>query len=181
MKWNTPFHVVTSLVLVGFLWLLGDHSPTCAKGPTLYELAESSNFQEGCFDPCLCPILMNETLHGTLVLNPLIQGTDNSLFEVLEVAWQFSQGGEVIPVTGAGIYRIYSEQHRMTMDLKIGESPLQHFDSGLVPRVSEYSEIIIAIAVNGFYCYDTAFFFAALPTSVTSFDSTWGRLKSIYR
>jgi hypothetical protein len=125
--------------------------------------------------------MLNPTLQGSFLLISVSQGEDGSLFEVIEVDWQFIQGDETILVTGSGLYQIDSEQHRLTLDLMVGDSPVQQFDSGLVLLQSEFPGIFIAVALNGFYCYDYVFDITALPAPVEVWSSSWGSLKSIFR
>ena len=39
-----------------------------ASGPAIYRLEARSNFQEGCFPPCMCPILIHQPVIGTMTL-----------------------------------------------------------------------------------------------------------------
>jgi hypothetical protein len=150
-----------------------------SHGP--YDLAPQSNYQEGCFEPCMCPIMMNETLAGTFQLEPVAMGADHCLFEVLDVAWRFEMGPDTLFVTGAGSYVLEAGQQRMVLDLRIGDGPVQTFDSGLVPVQAEFPDIAVAVAVNGFFCYDYVFDILAKPAPVTLHVSSWGELKALYR
>ena len=94
---------------------------------------------------------------------------------------QFIQEDETIFVTGSGFYQIDSGQHRLTLDLLVGAEPVRQFDSGLVPLQSEIPGISIAVALNGFYCYDNVFDITARPAPVELTSSTWGSLKSNFR
>jgi hypothetical protein len=156
-------------------------SPTWALGPSLYELTDDGGYVEGCFDPCMCPIFMNLTLQGNFQLTSVFPEVDAAHFEVTAVDWQFTMGEEIITVTGSGHYQIDSDQHRMILDLIVGDGPAQQFDSGLVPLESEVPGIFIAVALNGFYCYDYVFDIAAVPAPVEESTSSWGSLKSTYR
>jgi hypothetical protein len=149
------------------------------NGP--YELESGSNYQEGCFEPCMCPIMMNETLEGTFLLESVSMGPDLCLFEVLDVEWQFVMGPDTFLVTGGGHYRIEGWQQQMVLDLRIGDGPVQTFDSGLVQAQAEFPDIAVAVALNGFFCYDFVFDILAEPAPVTRHASTWGELKALYR
>lgn len=156
-------------------------SPSSTFGATDYELTDDSAYQEGCFEPCDCATFLFDTLEGTFLLRPVYQNGDSALFDVTQVEWQFIRDGETVPVTGSGLYRIEAGLQRMTLDLQIGADELRHFDSGLVPLAAEFPEIVIAVAVNGFYCFDYAFFIEAVPAPVSQECTTWGHLKSMYR
>src|SRR5436190_11470283 len=44
--------------------------PASAQTGTLYRLSQDSSFQQGCFPPCLCPIMLAMPVKGTFVLTP---------------------------------------------------------------------------------------------------------------
>ena len=176
-----PFFVTVGIILTVILWFALEPSSTWALGCSLYELTDESNYTEGCFDPCMCPIFSNFTLQGSFLLTSVSQGEGSSHFGVLAVDWQFNQGKETIFVTGSGLYQIDSGHHRMTLNLLVGDAPVQQFDSGLVPLQSEFPVISIAVALNGFFCYDYVFDITASPAPVEQSSSSWGSLKSIFR
>jgi len=181
MKRFRPFLLTVSAILTVNLWAAFESSATWALDPSLYELAAESTYIEGCYDPCDCLLLANQTLQGCFLLNSISEGVDDASFEVLAVDWQFTEGDETILVTGSGLYQVDSEQHRLTLDLLVGVSPVQRFDSGLVPLQGDFPGISIAVALNGFYCYDYVFDVTALPAPVGLSRSTWGSLKSVFR
>ena len=94
MKRIRLFLFTVGVILTTNLWFDFDSSRTWALGSSLYELTGESNYIE-----------------------------DGSLFEVLEVDWEFTQGDETIFVTGSGLYLIDPEQHRLTLDLLVGDTP----------------------------------------------------------
>ncbi len=53
--------------------------------PVVYHLQEEGSLQEGCFPPCLCPLLQAASVRGTfkLVFRGIEDGT--KLFEVRDV------------------------------------------------------------------------------------------------
>jgi len=181
MKPIKSFAVVTVVFLAINLWFVGFAPSTWALGSSLYKLTDESGYIEGCYDPCMCPIFWNRTLQGTFMLTSVDQGEDGILFEVWAIDWNFLQGEETVSVTGSGIYRIESEHHQLNLDLQVGGSALQHFDSGVVPWPSEFPGIDIAVAQNGFYCYDHVFQLKAFPEPVEQSIFSWGYLKSLYR
>ena len=181
MKRTGHFLFPVGVILAVNLWFAFDTSAALALDPSMYELTDESNYIEGCYDPCDCLILLNPTLRGSFLLNSVSQGEGGSLFEVSDVDWQFIQGDETIFVTGSGLYQMDSGQHRLVLNLLVGNAPVQQFDSGLVPLQSEFPGIFIAVALNGFYCYDYVFDITALPAPVDLSSSSWGSLKSFFR
>lgn len=168
------------VILATSLWWAWQVPAAWAFG-ALYRLETESHYIEGCYEPCMCPILMNQTLQGGFMLSPIRPGDDGSLFAVEAVAWQLQRGDETVAVTGSGQYRIDGELQRMSLDLRLGDAAVQHFDSGLVPLEVDAPAISIAVALNGFFCYDQVFAIAALPVPVELVHRTWGSLKSVYR
>jgi hypothetical protein len=181
MKRIRLFYSMVGIVLAFNFWFALDSSSSWATDYSLYELTDESMYLEGCYDPCDCLLMMNPTLQGSFLLNSVSQAEDGAFFEVLEVEWQFIQEDETILVTGSGLYQIDSGQHRLTLDLLVGAQPVRQFDSGLVPLQSEFPGISIAVALNGFYCYDNVFDITAVPAPVDLTSSSWGSLKSNFR
>jgi len=155
-------------------------APAPALATVPYELAASS-YQEGCFDPCSCPIMMNDTLQGTFFLSPVGGESGNAVYAVTDVAWSYRRGEVWIQVAGSGSYTLGPDRHRLELDLVADDAPLLHFDSGLVAAPGTFPKIEIAAAVNGFFCYDHVFAVSASTVTVGSEDTTWGALKATYR
>jgi hypothetical protein len=132
---------------------------------TIYRLNADSSFQQGCFPPCMCPI-MGTGLRGTLVLTST--GSDGlfNTYAVTDVSWTIGAGDREQRVTGSGTYKVGGEsgrQQQLALDLKMGDDPVQHFDSGLVDGGEQFPEIDATISMNGQVCYDTVFFVDASP------------------
>src|SRR5439155_11849287 len=106
-----------------------------ATVPILYRLDKGSDYEQGCFGPCACPVLINTPAAGTFVLTPAgFDGLYNN-FKVTEVNWIVSINGTDTFVTGSGTYKVGGEfavQQELALDLKVGDNAVQHFDSGLV-------------------------------------------------
>jgi hypothetical protein len=137
-----------------------------SEGSTIYRLNEKSSFQEGCFPPCMCPIFQATGVRGTFVLTPT--GFDGlfKTYAVTDVNWTVDRGDREQRVTGAGTYKVGGEsgaQQRLALDLRIGDDPVQHFDSGLVDGGEQFPEIDATISMNGQVCYDQVFFVDASP------------------
>lgn len=152
-----------------------------AVGAVPYRLGVSSAYEEGCFEPCLCPIMMSETLQGTFLLSPPVRDGDTAVHSVLDVAWTYQSGDLVIAVAGSGTYTREADGQRLVLDLVAGEGTARHYDSGFVPAPRDLPQIDIAVSVNGFFCYDTVFVVVALPAGVAVEPSSWGALKATYR
>ncbi len=146
-----------------------------------YELTAESSYLEGCYEPCRCLLMQNESLQGNFVLGEPSGSDDEFVYEVRDVVWEFRQDSGSIPVTGSGVYRTQADQQRLTLALVVGDLREQIFDSGWVPRQATTPLLSIAVALNDFYCYDYVFDVTARPSPVAVRAATWGRIKAIYR
>jgi len=163
-------------------WCLGGSAaanPLEIYGAAIFRLDEPSSFQEGCFPPCLCPIMLQRPVAGTLRL--VDQGATSAgiyVYAVQDVNWRFvTNDGTDQFVTGSGKYTVGSPdaitvvQHRLELDLKVGNDGLQHYDSGWIP-IGDMSRLDIAVSINGMFCWDRAFFLNATrlpPEAVTPY------------
>ena len=163
-----------------------------------YALQKDSHFEEGCFAPCMCPVLMHDDLRGRFSLIPI--GTDNGyeVFEVRNLRWfESTWNSSTTEIKGSGTYRVSqsAKLQRMELDLWIGNRDREHYDSGLVPLSVLPPLLEITISRNGQYCWDTVFYIDAAPTPndlrppPLQFEdrdeerqalTTWGRLKKLW-
>src|SRR5439155_967051 len=109
----------------------GDPTPT----PTVYRLNQGSTYEQGCFGPCLCPVLIDAPVKGTFALTPT--GSDGlfNTYAVTDVNWVVPIDGTDTIVSGSGTYRIGGEfalQQQLSLDLQVGGEKAEHFDSGVV-------------------------------------------------
>jgi len=133
---------------------------------TIYRLNPASNYEQGCFGPCMCPILVGTDVRGTFVLTSTgFDGLFNT-YAVTDVNWIVASGDQELRVTGSGTYKVGGEfavQQELALDLKIGDSEVQRFDSGLVPGGGKFPDISVTISISGQVCFDTVFLVAASP------------------
>ena len=138
---------------------------------TPYALS-ASKYDEGCFAPCLCPI-REWPVAGSAELVPLPNAATpiREEFAVVDVVWSTISTSPPPDrqFTGFGTYQIVrkdsTSQHRMVLDLtEAGSGAAYRFDSGVVAGGGEFPRIDIDIAVNGFACFDRAFFLHAAPS-----------------
>ncbi len=155
---NPSFAAVTLGALLFPAAALAD--PLGAGSGTTFKLTPSANYQEGCFPPCLCPIMIDGPVGGMLKL--VYKGLDNTnvhSYAVEEVYWTVPNFNPDLRITGSGKYRIGSPgpitlmQQRMELDLKVGDHPVEHFDSGWVP-IADMTRINVTVSIHGMYCYD---------------------------
>jgi len=179
MKLSRTSTFVALVVLAGGLGAGPWPGSVGTASATPYELVEDSAYIEGCFEPCMCPILMNETLTGRFDLS--MAPVKASGFDITGIDWSFRQGDATVHVTGSGTYRIDGALQRLELDLVVGNEVERHFDSGWVAWAVTFPEIDVAVAVNGFYCYDFAFDVHAVAGPVQFVRSTWGDVKAVYR
>lgn len=150
-------------------------APTVANGDplgagdgTIYRLGPDSEYQYGCFDPCLCPIFSVQGMRGTMKLSYAGMPDGVHKYEVRDVNWTVPQPNADLRIIGAGTYEIGSPgpitlwQHRLRLALKLGDQPVRQFDSGWVP-VEQQSGIHIAVSMNNLFCMDTVLIIHAEP------------------
>ena len=158
------------MLVVGLaLALLGaQQTGSCGQPGRVYGLTADSSFQVGCFPPLLCPVAIADALGGTLRLVRIPQ-EEPALFDafaVSDVYWLVRIGGEDIPITGWGVYRIGGElalQQRLILKLRVGDEEAQVFDSGLVMAEGEFPNLDITISINGQQGFDTVIDVRAIP------------------
>jgi hypothetical protein len=143
-----------------------------AAGPSRpYTLRPGSDFEVGCFDPCLCPLLIVSPVEGNFIVSPLDTDAGELRYDMTDIDWFADQDGTALRVTGSGIYRIVSGPqtlHQMKLSLRVNDRPEQIFDSGLVPGGDKFPVIDIAIATNGFFCWDSVFTVHATAATVSA-------------
>lgn len=142
-------------------------------------ILDGARYVEGCFEPCMCPIFTREDLEGSLVLGHPTVADGFQSFSVTDVSWRVPDPNG-FTVHGSGTYRIGLgpvPQHEMVLDLAIDDGPAERYSSGLVVAGKGFSIIDIAVARNGFYCYDTAFYIVTAPSDR---PTSWGVIKSLF-
>lgn len=160
--------VLSSVTIALVLLSLVVCTPVAAQSDettrAVIRLLEGSTFQRGCFAPCMCPIMEQQPIEGTFALQAL--GFDGLFhrFLVTEVDWNLPSFGWTI--TGSGTYDVGGEfvsEHRLALDLKVNDEPVERYDSGFVPGGSNFPVFDIVISIHGMYCYDTVIDVRAAP------------------
>jgi hypothetical protein len=133
---------------------------------TLYRLNADSTFEQGCFPPCLCPVMTDMPVRGTFLLTPTgFDGLYNT-YAVTDVNWLMSINGTATVVTGSGTYKVGGEfalQQQLSLDLQEDGGKVEHFDSGLVADSAPFPDIKVTISTNGQVCFDKVFNVNASP------------------
>jgi hypothetical protein len=140
--------------------------PTNVPGTTLYRLKPNSGFLQGCFAPCMCPVMITEPVSGTFFLTPT--GFDGVFhtFAVTDVNWSFTNDAGTTTVTGSGAYKFGGNgalQQQLSLYLQLDGGSVEHFDSGLVTNSSSFPDIQVSISTNNQHCFDTVFNVIASP------------------
>lgn len=162
-------HVCLLFLLFGTVVAVAADKPRGSE--MLYSLNKDSSFEQGCFPPCVCPVMTEAPVQGTFLLAGT--GFDGLFYtyDVTEVNWIFTVNDTTTLVTGSGTYKIGGEvalQQELSLELQMGEGGrVEHFDSGLVPvskRASlPFPDIQLTISTNGQVCFDTVFNVSASP------------------
>jgi hypothetical protein len=153
--------------------------------PARYTLGDEATSQEGCFDPCECPILVATAVEGSFLLARLEPEGAWQHYEVLDVAWIVPMyDGSRRHVSGWGTYRIdpVARTQQMALDLRIDERELQHFDSRVVEVTADWPAIELLVSINQLFCYDVVFEVRAIPVGSVRVGhrSSWGTVKRAF-
>ena len=163
-----------ALLFWGVVTTSGPAQTGASSTGTVYWLNKDSTFQQGCFPPCLCPVMVSSAVKGTFVLTPTgFDGLFNT-YAVEDVRWVVSIGGTNMLVTGQGTYKLGGEvalQQELSLYLQVGGATVAHFDSGLVPVLNQFPDINVTISTNGQVCFDTVFGVSASPVCLTMIPS----------
>jgi hypothetical protein len=140
-----------------------------AENSVAYQLDPDTSYLQGCFPPCLCPLMIGVPIKGTFLLTPTgFDGLYNT-YAITNISWVFSINRTNLFVTGSGAYKVGGEvalEQELSLDLHLGASLLEHFDSGLVPVSIPFPDIKVSIAMNRQVCYDKVFNVNASPVPV---------------
>ncbi len=132
--------------------------------PASYVLTPDSRYEEGCFAPCMCPILLADGTKGGFTLSFKEFHAPFIVYDVQDLTWSVPVLGKTF--TGSGRYLIgwkgYAQQ-QLQVDLSENGALPVRFDSGLVPVTAPFPFIDVAISEHGFFCYDKGFFLKAAP------------------
>ena len=174
--------VLAGLVVSGRGHAAAPADTTNSTATQLYVLQPQSNYEWGCFGPCLCAVRL-EALEGTFSLTYV--GFDGLYdnYAVSDVRWAASDSVATTTVTGSGTYRVGGEVallQELSLDLSINGTALEHFDSGLVSGANLFPKIDIKIAARdpNTACVDTLMQVVAAPdpppATVTGAGSGYG-------
>lgn len=154
--------------------------------PIRYALSAKSEYEEGCFDPCMCPILLASDLEGAFSLEALEPQGTWEVHAVQDVAWDVIFFGELFRrAVGDGTYRVDTAHglQQMVLELRVNAGEPLRFDSGVVPVEVQWPALALSVSRNGMFCYDEVYHVHAAPAGPISVeaDLRWGTLKSMYR
>jgi hypothetical protein len=133
---------------------------------SIYRLTQASGYQDGCFDPCACPVQLRGGLIGAFKMTPAPPDPLYRIFKISDLNWFVPEYGTW--VTGTGTYKIGGEfalTQELSLDLKVADRDVQHYDSGLVPGGADFPAFDLTVSMNNMVCHDTVFHVAALPVS----------------
>src|SRR6266481_3155569 len=159
-----------SLVVLLFWGVVTSSGPaqigTGSRG-TIYRLNQDSTFEQGCFAPCECPVMVDSGVRGTFRLTPTGFDGQFNTYAVEDVRWVVSVGGTDKLYTGQGTYKVSEVQQELSLYLQEDGGTVQHFDSGLVQESTPFPDIKVTISIHGQVCYDTVFGVSASPVHLT--------------
>jgi hypothetical protein len=147
----------------------GDAKAQTVTNAALYQLNQNSSFEEGCIPPCLCPDMVPVPVTGTFLLTPTGYDGLYDVYAVTSLNWRVLINGADMIVTGSGTYKVGGEfalLQELALDLQLGGTNVEHFDSGLVPAATAFPEIKVTISTTNKFCFAAAFKIDASPAAV---------------
>jgi hypothetical protein len=141
--------------------------------PVVYRLGDGSTYQQGCFDPCLCPIMVEVGVTGTFTLTQIDSDPMRKAFDVADVNWSVALGDSDLHITGKGQYFVGQKDvpvQRLQLELVLGDAaePTK-FDSGwqeVDPK--SFPHLNIGVSINNWFCWDTSIVIDAKPAPKAS-------------
>lgn len=137
-----------------------------APQAAIYRLTAASGYQDGCFDPCACPVQLRGGLIGTFKMTPAPPDPLYRVFNITDLNWLVPEYGTW--VTGSGTFKVGGEvalTEELSLDLKVDGRDVAHYDSGLVAGGGDFPAIDLTISMNNMVCHDTVFHVVALPVA----------------
>ncbi len=153
---------------------------------TPYGLNPGSTYQFGCFPPCMCPISAEFPVRGGFDLNHVGSDMWFEHYSVTNIHWRVLSTSPAVPpdliITGSGRYRIggdFALMHQMQLDLRVGDGPVQHFDSGPVLGGAAFPRIRITVSENNMVCFDTVIVIDASPLGACCLADSTGNVHCV--
>jgi hypothetical protein len=141
-------------------------SPVPAGDVTYYNLG-GTTYQEGCFPPCLCPLLVPRKVAGKFALVLLEKDAFVTRYSVVDLGGYiqgptFGSNLRRIPFDGNGDYSIIMglgplPAQSMTLYLEIDGVTEAPFTSGNVFGLVPFGQIQLTLSQNGMVCFDKVF------------------------
>jgi hypothetical protein len=181
--WRHPARAALALAAVVAASVVPARAQSAAPNvfPVPYVLTPESRYEEGCFAPCECPILLADGVKGGFALSFNTFQPPFIVYDVRDILWSVPTLSKTF--TGSGKYLIGwkgTAQQQLQIDLSENGAAPVRFDSGLVPVTVPFPLIDVAISEHGFFCYDKAFYLKAAPgrpismgVQVDSSDVSW--------
>ncbi len=140
--------------------------PTLTSATVPYVVVDGSAYEEGCFPPCECPVLIQAPLSGTFQLDLVGPGNVFDFYSVSDVRWFASNASQARRITGAGTYKVgeLTTQQDLELDLSVNQNMPEHFSSGTVDTTIRFPDIAVTISKHGAVCQDTVMGVRARPT-----------------
>jgi hypothetical protein len=164
--------IVSSALFGSLLAAAPAHPQGTVPDLVLYQLSNpASEFERGCFAPCMCPVLIQSPLAGSFVLRRSHVDPLFTYYDVLDVRWTVPGSTKPVSITGSGTYRRGGEvalAAELSLDLSFDGNPPEHFDSGLQPPGAPFPGIVTRISLHGEYCHDSVLVVDARPFAVAS-------------
>lgn len=127
----------------------------------LYRVGPPSTYQEGCWDPCDCILHEPVPMAGSFGLVEIFNDPPQIQYSVVHVNLRAPQpggGNATLPIRGFGLYTIEPGDvivmQQMELDLRVGNQPFEHFDTGWVLEPTPTPLIHALLTINEMFCFD---------------------------
>jgi hypothetical protein len=138
--------------------------------PVKYEVGAGSTYQEGCHEPCDCPIEDRRAMRGTWDLIELSNNGTVAEYAIENVdltVRRTTQDGEDMSIVGSGTYTVIQgiagPVHEMELALSIDGNEFIVFDQEPEPATTGFPDIDISVDLFDLVCFDIVLTFNASP------------------
>lgn len=145
--------------------------PSDFSSPVKYQVGAGSTYQEGCHEPCDCPLEAPRAMRGTWDLTELgTQGnvTEYAVDNINLTVRRATPDGQEMKITGSGTYTVIQSfagtSHEMELALSVDGNEIIIFDQELENARTAFPDIDISVDLFDLVCYDVVLTFNASPS-----------------
>jgi hypothetical protein len=145
-------------------------SPVRQQEIQRYRFVRGSTYQQGCFEPCDCPLEQQRPLAGRFVLVPLLNYGTYVEYSVVQVRMRTgpaTNAGAAVAISGFGSYKLIQgfagPMQIMDLWLSLNGAAPNHFDNSDSNARAMFPAIEVVVDMNNQVCYDVVLSIKANP------------------